>query len=249
MIVSAVIIYAHENGIVERTLKNGDGCTCHSDSPSANVLVTISGPDTLEVGQSAIYTVTIQGGPLGSGGTNIAASDGNLDPVSGDLKKESNELTHVSPKLPSSGIVTFQFIFTAPNSTGQQILFANGNSVNLNGDNSGDLWNFAANKIINIVQPTGIDDQFLASSFELLQNYPNPFNPSTKISWQSPVGSWQMLKVYDVLGNEVATLVDEYKPVGNYEVKFDASNLASGIYLYQLKAGNFIETKKMILLH
>jgi photosystem II stability/assembly factor-like uncharacterized protein len=84
--------------------------------------------------------------------------------------------------------------------------------------------------------------------FSLEQNYPNPFNPSTKISWQSPVGSWQILKIYDVLGNEVATLVDEYKPAGKYEVEWDASNHPSGIYFYQLKAGGFVSTKKMILI-
>ena len=88
--------------------------------------------------------------------------------------------------------------------------------------------------------------------FSLSQNYPNPFNPSTKISWQSQVGSHQTIKVFDVLGNEVATLVDEYKPAGNYEVEFNpASSIkhpASGIYFYQLKAGNFGETKKMILI-
>ena len=63
----------------------------------------------------------------------------------------------------------------------------------------------------------------ITNDFVLYQNYPNypnPFNPSTLISWQSPVGSWQTLKVYDVLGNEVATLVDEYKPAGTYEVEF-----------------------------
>lgn len=85
-------------------------------------------------------------------------------------------------------------------------------------------------------------------SFKLEQNYPNPFNPSTKISWHSPVSSWQMLKVYDVLGNNVATLVDEYRSAGNYETEFNASDFSSGIYFYQLKAGNFVETKKMILL-
>jgi photosystem II stability/assembly factor-like uncharacterized protein len=88
--------------------------------------------------------------------------------------------------------------------------------------------------------------------FELSQNYPNPFNPSTKISWQSPVSSWQALKIYDILGNEVAALVDEFKSAGSYEVEFDASsgihNLASGIYFYQLKVGDFIETKKMVLI-
>ncbi len=85
-------------------------------------------------------------------------------------------------------------------------------------------------------------------TFSLEQNYPNPFNPSTTISWQSPVSSNQTLKVYDILGNEVATLVDEYKSAGSYEVEFNASHLPSGTYFYQLRAGSFVETKKMILL-
>ena len=97
---------------------------------------------------------------------------------------------------------------------------------------------------------TGVEEDHFSNpiDFELFQNYPNPFNPSTKIRWQVPVGSWQTLKIYDVLGNEVATLVDEYKPAGTYELEWDASDLPSGIYFYQLKAGSFVETKKMILL-
>ncbi len=90
------------------------------------------------------------------------------------------------------------------------------------------------------------------TKFSLEQNYPNPFNPSTKISWQSPVISWQTLKVYDILGNEIATLVNEEKSAGQYEVEFNPEssikNPASGIYFYQLKAGDFVETKKMILM-
>jgi hypothetical protein len=86
------------------------------------------------------------------------------------------------------------------------------------------------------------------TTYKLEQNFPNPFNPSTVISWQSPVSSWQTLKVYDVLGNEVASLVDEYRSAGNYEVEFKASNLASGIYFYQLKVGEFISVKKMVLI-
>ena len=85
--------------------------------------------------------------------------------------------------------------------------------------------------------------------FLLYQNYPNPFNPSTKISWQSPVGSWQTIKVYDVLGNEVIKLVDEYKEAGIYEVEFDGSELTSGIYFYKFQAGLFVETKKMAFLN
>lgn len=85
------------------------------------------------------------------------------------------------------------------------------------------------------------------TSFELFQNYPNPFNPSTKISWQSPVGSPQTIKIFDVLGNEVATLVNEYKSAGNYQIMFDASKLSSGVYFYRLQVGNYVETKKMML--
>lgn len=93
-----------------------------------------------------------------------------------------------------------------------------------------------------------VDVNYNPLNFKLHQNYPNPFNPSTKIIWQLPISSWQTLKVYDLLGNEVATLVDEYKPAGNYEVSFDASKLPSGVYFYQLKSESFIETKKMIML-
>jgi predicted outer membrane repeat protein len=93
----------------------------------------------------------------------------------------------------------------------------------------------------------------IAKEFILSQNYPNPFNPSTTISWQSPAGSHQVLKVFDVLGNEVATLVNEYKPAGSYEVEFniqsgEGRDLTSGVYFYQLKAGEYVETKKLILL-
>lgn len=92
------------------------------------------------------------------------------------------------------------------------------------------------------------DENLIPQEFILYQNYPNPFNPVTKISWQSPVNSHQSLKVYDVLGNEVALLVDEFKPAGSYEIEFDAINLSSGVYFYQLQAGSFVETRKMILL-
>jgi hypothetical protein len=93
--------------------------------------------------------------------------------------------------------------------------------------------------------------------FSLEQNYPNPFNPSTRIEFivpanviESETKKFQLvtLKVYDVLGNEIATLVNEEKPAGSYDVKFDASQLSSGIYFYKLKAGSFVGTKKMLLL-
>ena len=94
------------------------------------------------------------------------------------------------------------------------------------------------------------------NNFLLNQNYPNPFNPSTKIIWQTPVSGWQTLKVYNVLGKEIATLVDDYKPAGSYKIEFNPNDLPSGVYFYQLEAGDlstgsgqvYVETKKMILL-
>jgi hypothetical protein len=86
------------------------------------------------------------------------------------------------------------------------------------------------------------------SGFSLSQNYPNPFNPSTSIQYAISNRQFVTLKVYDVLGKEVATLVNEEKPAGNYNIEFYGSNLASGIYYYQLRAGEFVEVKKMILL-
>ncbi len=84
--------------------------------------------------------------------------------------------------------------------------------------------------------------------FALEQNYPNPFNPTTTIKWQSPEDGVQTLKIYDVLGNEVKTLVNEFRQAGRYEISFDARSLASGIYFYRLQAGNYTSVKKMILL-
>ena len=85
-------------------------------------------------------------------------------------------------------------------------------------------------------------------SFKLSQNYPNPFNPSTKINYQIPSFNHVILKVYDVLGKEITQLVNEEKPAGNYEVTLNASNLSSGIYFCRMQAGNYTQTRKMILL-
>jgi uncharacterized delta-60 repeat protein len=113
--------------------------------------------------------------------------------------------------------------------------------------------NGTANDIVTIKysqSPTFVNQisSILPEEYYLFQNYPNPFNPSTTISWQLPVGSRQTLIIYDVLGNEVTTLVDEYKPAGSYQIEFDASSLPSGIYFYKLQSDNYVKTKKMILM-
>jgi len=90
------------------------------------------------------------------------------------------------------------------------------------------------------------EPDLVPAKFILEQNFPNPFNPSTKISWQSPVSSFQIIKVFDVLGNEVETLLNEYKPAGNYEIQFNAKSLPSGVYFYRLVSGDFIQQKNDI---
>jgi hypothetical protein len=111
-----------------------------------------------------------------------------------------------------------------------------------------------ANEIIDAIDSElakqGNEDntKVIPEAFALEQNYPNPFNPTTKMKYSIPTSEFVTLKVYDVLGNEVATLVSEEKPGGSYEVEFTASGLSSGIYFYKLQTSSFVETKKMILL-
>ncbi|NTV89597.1 MAG: T9SS type A sorting domain-containing protein [Clostridiales bacterium] len=92
------------------------------------------------------------------------------------------------------------------------------------------------------------DNPLLISEFKLEQNYPNPFNPATTIKYSIAQPGNVTLKVYDILGSEVATLINEEKPAGVYEVEFEASTFSSGIYFYKIQAGSFVETKKMILM-
>jgi hypothetical protein len=93
-----------------------------------------------------------------------------------------------------------------------------------------------------------VENGGLVNEYSLDNNYPNPFNPTTTINYSIPSSEFVTLKVYDVLGNEVATLVNAEKAAGSYEISWDADNKPSGIYFYQLKTQNFVETKKMILM-
>jgi hypothetical protein len=92
------------------------------------------------------------------------------------------------------------------------------------------------------------NDENVVLTYELEQNYPNPFNPATQIRYTLEQASNVTLRVYDMLGREVATLINENQNAGRHVVDFNASNFASGVYLYRLQAGSFVQVKKMILM-
>ena len=116
------------------------------------------------------------------------------------------------------------------------------------------IWEDSANGHINLfgvkrLDPLGdVNEKIVANNFILYQNYPNPFNPKTVIKYELLSRDFVTLKIYDVLGNEVATLVNEEKDAGEYKTSFDGLNLASGIYVYRLSVGNNHLSRKMILL-
>jgi plastocyanin len=115
-------------------------------------------------------------------------------------------------------------------------------------ENHGGPNGFGMSGIIRVQPATGVDDEKIKLNYKLKQNYPNPFNPSTTIEYTIPKGSNVTLKIYNVTGILVRTLISEFQPVGNYIVEFDASGFPSGMYFYQLSTGDFISTKRMILL-
>ena len=113
------------------------------------------------------------------------------------------------------------------------------------GQNSYRAFRFNLNSVIT---NTGYNSAAIPEKFTLLQNFPNPFNPSTNINYAIPKGSNVKLTVFNLLGQEIATIVNKFQNAGSYSIKFDAGNLTSGIYFYKLEAGDFVEVKKMCLI-
>jgi hypothetical protein len=113
------------------------------------------------------------------------------------------------------------------------------------GTNNSNVWRRPLSQIVTDIET---ENNSYLDNFSLEQNYPNPFNPSTTITFSIPNEELVTLKVFNALGEEVAELVNETKPAGNYSVSFNASELSSGIYFYKISAGSFVEVKKMILM-
>jgi hypothetical protein len=250
----ANINYLH--GIVGMTLRDGGiGCICHNFSPTDSVNVWIEGPDSVIRNTTAQYKLLMTGGPAVAGGFNIASHIGTLDTADTLTQVLFGELTHSSPNQFINDTIFWNFLYTAPDSLLTDTLYSVANSVNFDSIPSDlDQWNFGENFMIHVVDnPVYVQNENLTpKKFVLYQNYPNPFNPSTNIRFRIADFGFVNLKVYDILGNEVAVLVNDDLAPGDYEVEFlpesSIPQPASGIYLYQLKAGNFTQTKKMLLL-
>jgi hypothetical protein len=203
-----------------------------------------------------IFTAdTITTNALGSSSVYAVDVDGDLDMDVLSASTNDNKIAWYE----NDGFENFTTHTITTNTLGARSVFA----VDVDGDGDMDVLSasFDDSKIAwyeNLLIVGIGDEQFeTPHSFNLDQNYPNPFNPSTKIKFtvtKSPLpggdgrGGLVTLKVYDVLGKEVATLVNEEKSAGTYEVEWTAAALPSGVYFYQLKTEGYVKTKKMILL-
>ncbi len=171
-----------------------------------------------------------------SGGTPIIG-------VNGTNTASTNEILSVQ----GSSLVTFRWVVPngLPSFPRIYAVLDQENAINEIHENNNKGFN-----ILGASSVSGIEDEngFIPEEYVLYQSYPNPFNPSTTIKYSLPASDMVSLKVFDILGREVAVLVNEYKTSGTYSIEFNANRFASGVYFYQLQSGNFVETKKMVLI-
>ena len=272
--ISLILIASESNindtDLINCTELNGSGCVCHSLDRDSDVTVWIEGPDSLYVGEMGLYRMYLAGGPAEAGGYNVAGRFGTMelvDTFSFQNPLAMNELTQAFtlPFSTPEDTIYWEFGYYASESSEVDTIYSCGLSLVWDSiPDFYDRWNFGPKFPLTILNPTEVESDYnsLPNTFTLEQNYPNPFNPTTKIRFTIPTsplnhspyqgegqrGRLMTLQVYDILGNEVATLVNEQKPAGIYEVEFNASGLASGIYYYSLKASSLFTTKKMLLL-
>jgi hypothetical protein len=189
---------------------------------------------------------------------------------------ENGEWLRYTVKVLQSGIYNLRVNVSSPNSTGQILIRLNGQVLGsiVSVPNTGGWQNWQLVGMNNIFLPAGthqletrfynggfnfshiefelvstdVEEFSQPTEFKLSQNYPNPFNPATIINFSLAESRKVSLKVYDVLGNLVRILIDDFMEAGNHQVTFDAENLSAGVYYYKLEAGNFTSTKKLILI-
>ncbi len=198
---------------------------------------------------SSITVTSPNGGEIWDVGTseNITWTSTGITNVRIELSiNNGTNWSDIIASTPSTG--TYSWVVTNTPSTQCLIRISDASNPSTNDISDG---------VFTIHLPNDVKEELsgIPDCYNLFQNYPNPFNPTTKIKWQSPVAGRQTLKVYNVLGKEVATLVNEYKTAGRYEIEFNTDNLPSGVYLYRInvapdggQAGNYTAVKKMILM-
>ncbi|HRA98821.1 MAG TPA: T9SS type A sorting domain-containing protein [Ignavibacteria bacterium] len=248
ILTNSILVYTYEDGITGRTKKtSANGCSCHS--MNTNITGVFSGPDTVSAGETVVYSFTInRSGSGAGGGADISTRLGALGvgPGASYLRIQNGELTHQSPLNLSGGSFTGQFNYTAPSSPGTDTLWISSAVGYQNG------WNWGTEKRIVVKNLVGINNLNNPVYYKLYQNFPNPFNPSTNIRFEIPKSEFVSLKIFDITGKEISSLVNENLQAGVYNIRFDLNNsiyhqLTSGIYYYILKTENFTETKKMML--
>ena len=169
--------------------------------------------------------------------------------VCGESNRDGSAFKFIVVKYTPTGIFDWEYVYDEN---------VNGKALSVRPDNNGYVYSAGEAETpagdvdlfaVKLSKTTSVETETVVpENFELFQNYPNPFNPSTRIQYQISSLAKVTLKVYDLLGNEVAILVDEYKSAGTYDVDFNGESLNSGIYFYTLNAGNFTQTKKLVLL-
>jgi hypothetical protein len=245
VLLTSVIVYTYPTGITGRTKKSGtQGCgSCHS--LNAAITGTITGPDTVTVGQTVTFSFTItRTGSNAKGGVDIATRLGTLAVGAGGayLRLQNGELTHQNGFTLTSGSFSGQFSYTAPGASGIDTIWLTEAIGHSNG------WNWGAEKRVIVRNLTGVNNNNTAAEFKLSQNYPNPFNPATTINFEIPLRSDVKITVLDINGREVETILNSQMHQGNHSVLWNAENYATGVYFYKIETGSFVDSKKMMLM-
>jgi PKD repeat protein len=207
----------------------------------------------LSVDYNSIFSLPIKDNDndtllLGNSNSSLRALRGSLDEIriwNKALTKEEIDLNR------------YNYLNGAENNLITYWNFNEGNGESItdisNNENTGKIFDAKYYWGINYDELVGINKKetgfIIPEEFKLFQNYPNPFNPETIINYSIPHELHVSINVYDVVGNLIATILDENKSAGNHKIKFDANKITSGVYFYQIVAGSFIQTKKMILIH
>lgn len=243
-------LFGDIDGRTGRTRKTStSGCGgCHGSSATLGVSVTINGPDTVVAGQTNQFSMVITRSGKTGAGIDIATRRGSLGTVTSGTRVSGGEITHNDNLLMNNGTVTVLFNYIAPATEGPDTIWSTGVATNTGGNSSGDEWNWSANRRVYVKLATGVNvPETFPGDFSLSQNFPNPFNPVTTIGFRLPVQSNVKLSVYDAEGRMVAGLINEKRQPGNYSVTFSGEDLPSGVYFCRINAGDFSDTRRMML--